>query len=134
MIGEKMPMTQLELFYSLLSSLPLKCYHFHHHLCFHFLWFRRKYRRLLTRISEQQRSISHLFLDSGRPSTELSIPSFALLKNGPQSQPFSQQHPYAPEQGDLLSKEVARQLFAWPKTNKDNNNYFKQKKEIDYTV
>lgn len=102
-------------FYSLISSLPPKCFCFHHHLLFHFLLFQRKYRRLLMRISEQQHSIVHLFLDSGRPATELLRPSSVLLKNGLQSLPFSPRHPYAPEQGDLLNKGVTLQLFALPK-------------------
>ena len=105
-------------FYSLISSLPLKCFCFHHHLLFHFLLFQRKYRRLLMMISEQQHSIAHLFLDSGRPATELLRSSSVLLKNGLQSLPFSPQHPYAPEQGDLLNKGVTLQLFALPKMKK----------------
>lgn len=66
-------------------------------------------------ITEQQHSIAHLFLDSGRPATELLRSSSVLLKNGLQSLPFSPQHPYAPEQGDLLNKGVTLQLFALPK-------------------
>ena len=105
-------------FYSLISSLPLKCFCCHHHLLFHFLLFQRKYRRLLMMITEQQHSIAHLFLDSGRPATELLRSSSVLLKNGLQSLPFSPQHPYAPEQGDLLNKGVTLQLFALPKMKK----------------
>ena len=105
-------------FHSLIPSLPLKCFCFHHHLLFHFLLFQRKYRRLLMMISEQQHSIAHLFLDSGRPATELLRSSSVLLKNGLQSLPFSPQHPYDPEQGDLLNKGVTLQLFALPKMKK----------------